>query len=65
VTEPKNTRGRNAYMAQYMAKRRGPSWKAKAEKREAGLNAILTRLAGNDKPLAVELRKIAEGALDG
>ena len=36
-----------------------------AGKLQDGLTMIVTRLAGNDKPLAVELRKIAEGALNG
>lgn len=61
--ETKNVRGRNEYMREYMAKRRPPSQKQLAEKRAAGLRAILAKLDGNDKALAVELRKLAEEAL--
>ena len=63
MTHLKNTRGRNEYMRAYMASRRPPSQKQLAEKRAAGLNAILEKLKGNDKALAVELRKLAAEAL--
>jgi hypothetical protein len=46
--------------AQRQANRR-----AKHMRMQAALMAIIVRLHGNDKPLAVELRTMAEDALNG
>jgi hypothetical protein len=60
---------KKTYMREYMRKRRigKPTpfalAKERADRLEEGLMQILTKLAGNNKPLAVELRMIARAAL--
>ena len=52
-----------AYQLDYMRRRRAGEPTSRVARLEKGLNAILEKLKGNDKTLAVELRKIAEEAL--
>lgn len=54
-------------MREYFRKRRAGTQKnvprAEADRLRAALTTIIKRLAGNDKPMAVEVRRIAQEAL--
>ena len=53
---------RNAYMADYMAKVR-KGYISRPARYKAALLVMEAKLSGNDKPLAVELRRIIAEAL--
>jgi hypothetical protein len=54
---------RNAYMRDYMARQRAKKPASRVNRMDTALREILTKLEGNEKPMAVEIRRIATEAL--
>lgn len=57
------TEYQKAYMREWRAKRKAALPPPREKVLEDALNAIVAKLKGNEKPLAVEIRKLAEEGL--